>query len=105
MGLKKAKEASSINDQELEQTEDRDLDKTKTKKKEKEKYPCAICGENVGNSSRECKGCDKWVHYRCHVSNKGIGWNDDPEKKRLQMSKMLKKYSRSHSENDDKKRE
>ena len=80
-GTKKAKEASSKNEQEPEQTEDRVLDKTKTKKKEKETYPCAICGENVGNSSRECKGWDKWIHYRCQVSNKGIGWNDDPEKK------------------------
>ena len=80
-GTKKAKEASSTNDQEPEQTEDRVLDKTKTKRKEKETYPCAICGKNVGNSSRECKGCDKWVHYRCHVSNKGIAWNDDLEKK------------------------
>ena len=33
-GTEKAKEASSINDQEPEQTEDRDLDKTKTKKGE-----------------------------------------------------------------------
>merc|ERR1712121_579705 len=43
-GTKKAKEASSINDQEPEQPEDRedmDLDKTKAKKV---RYPCAMCG-------------------------------------------------------------
>merc|ERR1712121_298475 len=76
-GTKKAKEASSINDQEPEQMEDRDLDKTKTKNV---KYPCAICGGNVRCNVRECKGCYKWVHHKCHIVNNGIRWNDDPEK-------------------------
>ena len=69
-GTKKAREASSINDQEPEQPEDRDLDKTKTKKV---KYPCAMCGGGVRSNAKECKGCYKWVHYRCHVANIGIG--------------------------------
>ena len=75
-GTKKAEEASSINEQEPEQMEDRDLDKTKPKTK-KVKYPCAICEGNVRSNARECKGCYKWVHYRCHIANNGIGWNDD----------------------------
>ena len=32
-------------------------------------YPCAICERNVGVNSRECKGCNKWVHNRCHMPN------------------------------------
>ena len=69
--------------------EDRDLDKTKPKTK-KVKYPCAICGGNVRCSAKECKGCDKWVHYRCHIANNEIGWNDDPEKTDYRCPKCLK---------------
>merc|ERR1712002_717872 len=58
-GIKKAKEASSINDQEPEQPEDRELDETKTKKV---RYPCAMCG-GVRSNEKECKACYKWVHY------------------------------------------
>ena len=71
-GSKKAEEASSINEQEPEQMEDRNLDKTKPKTK-KVKYPCAICEGNVRSNARECKGCYKWVHHRCHIANNGIG--------------------------------
>ena len=88
-GTKKAEEASSINEQEPEQMEDRDLDKTKPKTN-KVKYPCAICEGNVRSNARECKGCYKWVHHRCHIANNGIGWNDDPEKTDYRCPNCLK---------------
>ena len=86
-GTKKVRETSSINDQEPEQPEDRDLDKTKTKKV---RYPCAMCGGGVRSNAKECKACYKWVHYRCHVANNGIGWNEDPKKSDYRCPKCLK---------------
>ena len=89
-GTKKAKVASSINDQEPEQPEDwedMDMDKTKTKKVN---YPCPMCGGGVRSNAKECKACYKWVHYRCHVANNGIGWNEDPKKSDYRCPKCLK---------------
>ena len=54
-------------------------------------YPCAICEKNVGVNSRECKGCKKWVHGRCHMANKGIGWGGDPKKSDYRCIKCVKK--------------
>ena len=53
-------------------------------------YPCAICEKNVGVNSRECKGCKKWVHGRCHMANKGIGWGGDPKKSDYRCIKCVK---------------
>merc|ERR1712215_105852 len=93
-GTKKAKEASSINDQEPEQPEDRDLDKTKTKKV---RYPCAMCGGGVRSNAKECKACYKWVHYRCHVANNGIGRKRKRKRKR-------KRRGRGRGEEEERKR-
>jgi len=45
---------------------------SKTRRKEKEvtsnkvaKYPCGICGQNVGWSAKNCGGCKFWIHNRC----------------------------------------
>ena len=54
------------------ESEDNDSEKVKkTKKNGREVFPCGICERNVGVSSRECKECKKWIHFRCHVFNKG----------------------------------
>ena len=29
------------------------------------KYPCAVCGKNVGVNSILCTYCHGWVHKRC----------------------------------------
>ena len=49
-----------------------------------------MCGGGVRSNAKECKACYKWVHYRCHVANNGIGWNEDPKKSDYRCPKCLK---------------
>ena len=28
-------------------------------------WPCSVCGKGVEANSKQCKGCQKWVHQRC----------------------------------------
>ena len=44
---------------------------------ERKVIPCGICEQNVGVNSRECKECKKWIHFRCHVLNNGVGWKNE----------------------------
>lgn len=50
----------------------KDTKESKTRRKEKEvtsnkvaKYPCGVCGQNVGWSAKNCGGCKFWIHNRC----------------------------------------
>jgi len=29
------------------------------------RWPCGVCGKNVGNNSIQCTSCQKWVHKKC----------------------------------------
>ena len=29
------------------------------------KWPCGVCGKDVGNNSIQCSSCQKWVHKKC----------------------------------------
>ena len=29
------------------------------------KWPCGVCGRDVGNNSIQCTSCTKWVHRKC----------------------------------------
>ena len=42
------------------------------------------------SNARECKGCNKWVHHRCHIANKGIGWEEGPEKSDYRCANCVK---------------
>ena len=55
--------------------------KKKNKKNGREVFPCKICERNLGVSSKECKECKKWIHFRCHVFNNGIGWKNESDYK------------------------
>jgi len=32
------------------------------------KWPCGVCGKDVGNNSIQCSSCQKWVHKKCSGS-------------------------------------
>ena len=48
-------------------------DSEKTKKSGREVFPCGVCEGNIGVNSKECGGCKKWTHFRCHAIYKGKG--------------------------------
>jgi len=29
------------------------------------RWPCGVCGRDVGNNSIQCTSCQKWVHIKC----------------------------------------
>jgi len=29
------------------------------------RWPCGVCGRDVGNNSIQCTSCQKWVHWKC----------------------------------------
>jgi len=29
------------------------------------RWPCDVCGRDVGNNSIQCTSCQKWVHRKC----------------------------------------
>jgi len=29
------------------------------------RWPCSVCGRDVGNNSIQCTSCKKWVHRKC----------------------------------------
>ena len=29
------------------------------------RWPCCVCGGNVGNNTIQCTSCQKWVHSKC----------------------------------------
>jgi len=29
------------------------------------RWPCGVCGRDVGNNSIQCTSCQKWVHRKC----------------------------------------
>ena len=54
-------------------------DSEKTKKSGREVFPCGVCERNVGVNSKECGGCKKWTHFRCHAIYKGRGWGNEED--------------------------
>ena len=79
----RSKSKSEVNNiGKIKESEVNDSEKTKKNKKNgREVFPCGICERNVGVSSKECKECKKWIHFRCHVFNNGIGWKNESDYK------------------------
>ena len=42
-----------------------------------QKGPKKVCERNVGVNSKECGGCKKWTHFRCHAIYKEMGWGNE----------------------------
>jgi len=31
------------------------------------RWPCHVCGRDVGSNSIQCTSCQKWVHKKCGI--------------------------------------